>query len=95
MSRGSLRAVARDVSLFLTTEASSFSLELLLFFFGQSCPSSGPSYVHGVWVSGAIESLLPLSFGSPEAFFPSVAHSVFEKYVFLVLDARGRGPLIP
>ena len=90
-----MRAVARDVSLFLAAEASPLSLELLLFFFGQSCPSSGSSYVHGIWVSGAIEGLLPLSFGTSEVFLPSVVHSVFEEYIFLVLDASGRGPLVP
>ena len=90
-----MRAVARDMSLLLAAKASPFSLELLLFIFGQSCPSSGLPYVHGILVPGAVESLLPLSFGSSEAFLLSVAHYVFKKYVLLVLDTSGSGPLVP
>ena len=40
------------------------------------------------------ESLLPLSFCSTEAFF-FASGSVFEEYIFLVLEASGSSPLIP
>ena len=95
MSRGSLGAVARDMPLLLAAKASPFSLKLLLFFFCQGCPSSGPPYVHSIWVSGAVESLLPLSFGSTEVFLLSVVHYVFKEYAFLMLDASSSGPLVP
>ena len=85
----------RDMSLLLAAKASPFSLELLLFFFGQSCPSSGPPYVHGIWVSGAVESLLPLSLGSSEVSLLFVVHYILKEYVFLMLDASGSGPLVP
>ena len=90
-----MRAVARDVSLFLAAEASPFSLKLLFFFFGQSCPSSGSSYVHGIWVSRAIEGLLPLSLGSPKVSLFFIVHQVFKEYIFLVLDTSSSSPLVP
>ena len=80
--------------LVLAAETSPFHLKSLFVFIGQSCPCSGSSYIHGIWIFGATESLLPLSFCSTEAFF-FASGSVFEEYIFLVLDASGSSPLIP
>ena len=75
-------------------EASPFNLELLLVFFSQGCPCSGSSYVHGIWIFRATESLLPLSFCSSKAFL-SLPSPVFEEYVFLMLETSGSSPLVP
>ena len=94
MSRGSLGAIARYVALLLAMEALPFSLESLLVFFSQGCSCSGSSYVHGIWIFRVTESLLPLSLCSSKAFL-FVPGSVFEEYIFLVLEASGSCPLVP
>ena len=82
------------MALLLAAEASSFGLKPFLIFISQSCPCSGPSYVHGIWVLRATEGLLPLSFRSTKAFF-FASGSVFEEYIFLMLETSGGSPLIP